>query len=227
MRVIICGSSEQDSNDIAQILGDGLETEIFSSAADIAENWGVYDLAVLDTENGRGFDAARRIYALNSSCVIVFYTDSIEFIKHGYEFHAFRYILKSEERSDIERQLTDALTECRRRCTYISGTYKGSFFNVFVRDIMYIDIFGHTATIHTTRGDHTLYTRMNVLEEAVKGCGFIRCHRSYLVNAHFIHSINGGEEIVLADPMRTIVPVGVRYRESTLDRYENHFRGIF
>lgn len=224
MRVALCDRSEACINDIkSRLCGYELEIVIYKSVDELLKSERVFDLLITDTEDGRGLYAAEYAYNVNNNCIIVFYTDSMDYIKHGYEFHVFRYILKSEESAQISSQLFDALAECYKRCKYISGAYKGSFFNVFVRDIIYIDIFGHTATIHTVNGDYNLYTRMHALEEAVYGCGFIRCHRSYLVNSNFIHSIDSGERIVLSDLVRTTLPIGIRYKEFTLSEYKRHF----
>ena len=43
--------------------------------------------------------------------------------------------------------------------------------------------------IHTKQGDHTVYARLNDMEDRLKPHGFLRIHKSFLVNWQYIYSI--------------------------------------
>lgn len=55
-----------------------------------------YDIAFLDISMGEisGFDIANYIHFLNRRCVINFITSYTQYLPKGYEFNAFRFILK-------------------------------------------------------------------------------------------------------------------------------------
>lgn len=72
-------------------------------------------------------------------------------------------------------------------------------------DIKYVEIYGHWIKIHTKTGVFNCYGSLTDYEKKWKKYGFVRTHKSYLVNAWYIYSIlkdtvtlESGEEIMLS-----------------------------
>ena len=59
-----------------------------------------------------------------------------------------------------------------------------------VDDIVYIETYRHKNMFYTTSGTYSIYRKMDELEEELQGMGFVRTHRSFLVNMRYINKIN-------------------------------------
>ena len=57
-------------------------------------------------------------------------------------------------------------------------------------EILYIEAYDHKNTIHTRNQKYHIYESINSLETRLKDEGFIRVHRSYIVNTDHIRKIN-------------------------------------
>ncbi len=56
--------------------------------------------------------------------------------------------------------------------------------------ILFIEAYGHKNTIHTDTQDYHIYEYMDSLEQRLSGEGFVRVHRSYIVNPEHVANIN-------------------------------------
>lgn len=74
-------------------------------------------------------------------------------------------------------------------------------------------------TLHTTKGNFELYRQMKDFCDELSDCGFLRCHRSYMVNLHHVYIMRSDSVFVLDDQNHTTVPIGIRYKESAEDCY--------
>ncbi|QOL24880.1 response regulator transcription factor [Thalassotalea sp. LPB0316] len=77
----------------------------------------------------------------------------------------------------------------------------GEVSRVAVKTIMWIDAAGDYMCVHTTDTTHILRKTMKELEESLDPRQFIRCHRSIIVNKHFIakfcSQVNGEYYLVM------------------------------
>lgn len=174
----------------ARISAYGGDVHIFNDANSLCLSDTVFDIAFMDIEvSGSGLKAARYVKLRNPDCIIAFVTNHAEFMAKGYEFRIFRYILKSEPKTLMDKRINDVFNEYIRIHKYLNGKYKGEDFKIRIKDIVYIEITGRVANIHTARGSYKMYVQMTALEKELEGGGFIRCHRSFLVNNEFIRSV--------------------------------------
>lgn len=92
-------------------------------------------------------------------------------------------------------------------------------FRTSLSDIYYISISNHVVTLHTTKGDFELYKQMKDLCDELSDCGFLRCHRSYMVNFQHVHVMRSDGFFVLDDQKHTTIPIGIRYKYIAEDCY--------
>ncbi len=184
-----------------------------------------FDIAFIDIEmkNECGFDAAKHIYIKNKRCVIAFFTNFSKYTKQGYDFRAFRYILKNEPPALIEKQITDVFNEFNARNVILTGSYKKDSFSIYAKDIMYIESLGHTALIVTAKGKYYMLATLSFFEKKLAGLSFIRCHKGFIVNLEYVYSINDGKYFVLFGSGRTVVPIGKSYLENAKNAYAKKF----
>ena len=57
-------------------------------------------------------------------------------------------------------------------------------------DIIYIEAYDHKNTIHTVNQQYHIYESIDSLEARLRDVGFIRVHRSYIVNIDHVQKIN-------------------------------------
>ena len=177
-----------------------------------------FDIAFIEIEvKGTGFQAARYAKIRNPDCIIAIITNHAEFMTEGYRYRIFRYILKTEPKSLINKEINDVFNEYYKINKFINGTYKGEDFTIRIRDISYIEITGRIANIHTTKGIYKMYSQISALENELSRIGFIRCHRSFIVNSEFIRSIKNDSEFELFT--KEVIPISRGYKTQTKAAY--------
>jgi DNA-binding LytR/AlgR family response regulator len=132
---------------------------------------------------GSGIDLARRIRLVNQEAVLIFVTNYVEYAPEGYEVQAFRYLLKSNLDTKLPACLKQAMEKLRMAQKTVQLPVIGGPVSVSVSNILYIESQGHYVIVHTA--DHTthkFYGTMAQLEKRYASLGFLRVHKSYLVN---------------------------------------------
>lgn len=149
------------------------------------------DIALLDIDfDGaayNGMDIARKIRALGADTVIIFVTNFIEYAPAGYEVRAFRYILKRDLNADLKAILPLALKQLNQETLPIQ--VNGEIIKVPLDDILYLEVQQHNVTVVTRKvmpdrkqKKYNFYASLSDLEERLEPLGFLRIHKSYLVN---------------------------------------------
>lgn len=151
------------------------------------------DIALLDVdfehESYNGLDIARSLRAYRKDSIIIFVTNFIEYAPEGYEVQAFRYILKRQLGSDLIRYLTLAISQLKSVRDTIKFQINGEIFDVPLVDILYLEVCQHNVTIflktdHSSKPHkaYSFYATLTDLEAQLSNRGFLRIHKSYLVN---------------------------------------------
>lgn len=149
------------------------------------------DIALLDIDYDgaayNGMDIARKLRSLRSDTVIIFVTNFIEYAPAGYEVRAFRYILKRDLQADLSAILPLALKQLNHETLPIQ--INGEIIRVPLDDILYLEVQQHNVTVVTRKltpdrkqKEYDFYASLTDLEERLEPLGFLRIHKSYLVN---------------------------------------------
>lgn len=149
------------------------------------------DIALLDIDfdgaDYNGMDIARRLRSLRSDAVIIFVTNFIEYAPEGYEVQAFRYVLKRDVQADLAAILPLALKQLNKETLPIQ--VNGEIMKLLLEDILYLEVQQHNVTVVTTKltsekkpKKYVFYAALSELEERLEPLGFLRIHKSYLVN---------------------------------------------
>jgi len=134
-------------------------------------------------QNETGLALAKGIRQVNPEAVIIFLTNYIEYAPAGYEVQAFRYLLKSDAPSKLERSLLDAITHISARREAVTFSVSGEPVTFCLEDILYLEAQGHTVAVHTRQQkEYRLYASLAGLEQQLGSRGFLRIQKSYLVN---------------------------------------------
>ena len=180
------------------------------------------DLALLDVDlekkDYNGVDLARRLRAAQPDCVIVFITNYLDYAPEGYEVQAFRYVLKRKLDEDLRPVLTGAVEQVYRHQKMIQVQLYGEIVSVPVRKILYLEVHQHRITIRMTGGQegYSFNASLNDLEPKLAPLGFLRIHKSYLVNMHHLRKLQC-REAVLDDG--TVLRVSEKSYQDTKQKY--------
>lgn len=143
----------------------------------------------IDMPELNGVELAKRIREDSQYVKIVFVTNKIEFVFKGYMYSAFRYIMKNE----LETGLREAAAELEKYFCSLNEylTFKTPIGSITrpVKEIKYFEVTGHELTVVCDCGNYRVSGTMHEYDSILKSKGFIRIHKSYLVNFRSIYSI--------------------------------------
>ena len=211
IRILICDDSELFASQLriaveTSMRKRGLKVKIheFHYAEEIGtEVLSSCDIAFLDIDfrgkDYNGIDIAHRLRSLHNDAVIIFITNYIEYAPAGYEVQAFRYILKNEMPQKLEASVDQIVAHLQTERSNIKIQVNGEIIDIPIQNILFIESMGHTLIIHMKAEDrrtpksYTCYSTLVKMETDLKDCGFLRIHKSYLVNMRHIKILNCNE----------------------------------
>lgn len=186
------------------------------------KRWDIYFLDV-DMPLINGLDLGKKIRELDWSCYLIYISIHRESVYDSLANKPFRFIPKDEFHSKI-RPCIQSLLEERQAETESSILLletRTALYRCRIGDILYIQSLDKYITLYLTDETRTeaIRYKMSDLEKRLKSQGFLRIHKSYLVNYRFISSIQPSC-IILDNGAK--LPVS-RYR---LDEIKTEFRRL-
>ncbi len=79
--------------------------------------------------------------------------------------------------------------------------------NIKTEEIVFLETLGHKSIIHGVACEYNIYMSMNDLDVKLKSYGFLRIHRSYMVNMDHIRKVSN-YMMTLSDGTVLKVPKG-------------------
>lgn len=199
------------------------DVRVFSSGGAFLSDNSDYGAVFLDIDipDVGGFEIAEQI---DGETLIVFVTTHDELVYSSLKFRPFRFIRKARLEEELSEALDSVYEEFLRRIAekdFMLETKDGEVL-VNVKDLVYIEIYGHRLWVHTAGGEVLeCYGSLSVLENRLSDFDFVRAHKSYLVNCRYIYSIQKNQ-IVLDD--KTAIPLSRYKAENVRTKLKNHLR---
>ena len=116
----------------------------------------------------------------------------------SFKYRPFGFLRKSHVDSELEEaviRLDNYLSKSGQCYTF---TFQGKLISLPYNKIKYIEAYGHEVVIHTTDTDIRTTRSLSETEKALSAYGFIRIHKSFIVNTRFIFSVERNN-IILTD----------------------------
>ncbi|MCL2864213.1 MAG: LytTR family DNA-binding domain-containing protein [Lachnospiraceae bacterium] len=195
------------------------EITSYTSGIDLLRNItsSCYDLILLDVDMPHldGFQTAEQIRQVDSQIDLVFATNMQDQVQRGFDYHAKGYLYKEVNQEQINILLNRLLTERKQRKknnypVRLIGERADILLDL--TKILYFEI--HNRDIYGITENETFAFRGEIkkLEEDLKNKGFLRTHRSYLVNINKIFKklsnyivLHDGKEIPISKKYQSIV----------------------
>lgn len=154
----------------------------------LQSNVSEYQVMLLDIDlgNKNGIEVARELRNESNNAIIVYISAYIEMAPRGYEVNAFRYLLKNDLDKILDYTLGDVIKELESRNKVYEITAKGKSESIYLADIRYFESFKRYVNIHVGNTEYKQYRKISELETELGERGFLRIHKSFLVNMEYI-----------------------------------------
>lgn len=134
-----------------------------------------------------GEETCRQIREKDSSMYIVFTTSLMEYAIVGYELSINDFLLKPMTEESFQKVFNRAMVTLTEDKNVFSIKSQGKILPF--SSIYYIEALGRKLRIVTEEGTYEIYGNITQEEEQLQKYGFMRVHRSYLVNISTIDQI--------------------------------------
>lgn len=183
--------------------------EALIKAYEAAEDFDVLFLDIL-MKTMDGLETAGRLRSMGCRCLLIFLTSMTEYMQQGYEVRAFRYLLKDQTQQELARVMEAVRGEFLTQ-DYFAFSYERNSFRVPKADILYLESKKRLIYLHTCKGEtYQFYQKLDELEAQLGACGFMRCHKSFLVQERYV---TGWREHVLWLEGNIELPVSRAYEK--------------
>lgn len=215
MRIAVCDDEKFYREKVTALLQKYLSDHQLDSVIDIfcsgeeflsqSSNAVKYDVVFMDInmEQTDGIETAMRIRAFQSNTYIVFVTAFIKYALDGYKVNAVRYIMKDTLDAAISECMDAILQKMQLRqisFCFIEGEKK-----LYTDNLLYVESKKHKSVFCYQEEQLTkyqIYEKLDDIEKILDGVGFLRIHKSYLVNmrhirkiSNYIAELSTGEEL--------------------------------
>lgn len=205
--------------------GCELHTETFACAEAFLFRYSEdksFDILLLDIEmeGMDGIRLAKKIRAENEQVQIIFITGYEEYLAEGYEVGAVHYLLKPLNEEKFKEVMDRAALRLSKTERTLLFSAEGESFRIPTADILFAEAFGHTVAIVSRRGRFEFRDSLSRTQERL-GSGFVRCHRSCIVNLQAIVRVTR-ESAVLEDG--TCIPLSRRMYQDVNRAFISYYR---
>lgn len=210
LRIAICDDNSRDLSHITSLVESykkNKKTDIvymsFHNAIDLLESLKKKecDLLLLDVlmPGFNGLQAAHELRKQNDKIEIIFLTSSPEYAVESYNVRAHHYLLKPATEDKLFPLLDKLIEKLKKPEEAIIVKSSSSVFTIPYKNIEYVEINAKTIYFYLTDNDVKKVSGSMAEYEALllKRPGFIKVHRSYLVNLQWVQQLNQKELITL------------------------------
>lgn len=194
------------------------------------------DILLLDIDLGEGlsFEILEQLPACRAH--IIFITAYDHYAIKAIKYHAFDYILKPVVTEELMQALKRAIADIRNRkvipdthalLEYLKGNIaekiavpdRNGLSYYKLDDIICIEAQGSYASLHFRDGSNVVISKpLKSFEQSLDNKGFLRVHKSYLVNIQHIISLHRDDGGYLLMSNQRQVPLSPKDKDSIIDR---------
>ena len=195
---------------------------------ELEDNPNRFNVIIIDIimKNINGIEATKILRDYGYDGIIIFLTSSKEFALDSFKVEPLNYILKN----DSDNRFDDIFIKAAREVNKIANknmiiSTKSKNIVINLDSILYMESLGKKVILHKVSGDvKEVNCVFKDIYDRVKKFGFVRCHKSYILNIKYIQSFNKLECTLQND---VITPIGRKYsKDFRMTILENEFNNI-
>ncbi|HAT4314020.1 TPA: response regulator transcription factor [Clostridium perfringens] len=195
---------------------------------ELEDNPNRFNIIIADIimKNINGIEATKILRRNGYNGIIIFLTSSKDFALDSFSVEPLNYILKNDDYDKFNNVFLKAAEQVNKISNKNIVVYSKRQKKIINLDsIIYIESLNKKVILHKTSGDsEEINYIFKELYEKIKKYGFIRCHKSYIVNAKYIQTFN---KIECKLQKGIVVPIGRKYsKDFRNDFLENEFNNI-
>lgn len=168
----------------------------FMSGEELLKAKKKFDIILLDLmlPGIDGLEVARQISCRSR---IIFVTSYREYAVEAFDANAVHYLVKPVTEERLFLALDRAVNQTEQMDNQSLTLMKsGKTQVIFIRDILYCEVFNHQVRIHTVHGTYDYFGTLDMLETKLDE-RFFRCHRSFVVNMSCVAGQEKGVAILI------------------------------
>ena len=185
------------------------------------------DVIYLDILMGRmnGTQTAKKLRDIGCTAQIIYLTTSNEYVFEAFDVAPYYYIVKDEMPvKKFQEIFLKVIALVRQRADdFISISMGAATSKVPLDKILYFEIHNRLVTCHVNDSQLDFYASLDDLESALDSKGFIRTHRSYLVNCHHIKKLLRTQLLMSDD---TELPIGNKFSHNVQTEFSKYLLQI-
>lgn len=162
-----------------------------------------------------GVETARRLRAADPNCAIIFTTTSREHGADAFDVEAFYYLVKPIDKEKLFAVMNKwyaLLCEIKTLSLKCGWTTR----EIFIRDILYIEVRGRNSSVHTAAGIFETQTPLSAIEAMLPAGEFCRPIRYCLAAHRYIRSV-GADGLTLSNGEK--LPVSRKEHETVKNQF--------
>ncbi len=164
------------------------------------------DLVILDVKMYKtsGLQAAAQLRELGLSSKIIFVSNMVEAAPQGYEVNAYRYIIKDANfQKNFFRSIDNIINDYLVPLATLTFRVQDTEYTIPTKTIVYLESQLRKIKLVTSRQkdmstltEYLFYALIQEMDVVLSGGGFIRTHKSYLVNLAYIARIENQQAVL-------------------------------
>ncbi|MGL6173379.1 MAG: LytR/AlgR family response regulator transcription factor [Cellulosilyticaceae bacterium] len=216
INIAICEDNDLDRKILEQYLQEVMENKLkkgkiesylistYTNGTDIMNDLEKhkYHLVFLDMYMGDmiGIEIAKKIRSLDGQTLIIFVTSSRDFAIEGYSVRAYHYLLKPIMKIQVIDTIESAIDHIlEKEDRYLLLPTLEGISKIKLQDLYYIECVARKTLIVMKDEKFTCTYNINTMEEKLNNMGFVRCHRSFIINLNYISSLRTGSILMEND----------------------------
>lgn len=233
IKIAIVDDEEVMLRKITRIINEGFNQEktirTYNKSTDFFkdEDKFNFDIVFLDIDmpDITGFELAEVIKSVDSEITIIFVSNMEHLVFKAFEYQPFRFIRKDTADEDVISALNAYMKEIDSAKDYFIFQTNDYELKVLTNDIIYFESMGHDIYLKTAtdylklKRSETKANNMQKLSQKFEAKGFVRVHKSYLLNCKYIFVINRTAVVLKNNDIIRINPHNVNEIKSKYQEY--------
>jgi len=184
------------------------------------------DIVFMDIEmdGANGLETVKEIKQQRPQCIIFFVTSHSNYIADIFRLGTFQFLQKPMNKEDFEIDLNRAVKAYRNNHMKMEIKSKNEIREIEYSEIRYVEVFLHDVKIHLEDEEIVQRGKISDFEKALIGRGFVKTHKSYLVNISYIQKITYNS--VILDNEKFNVPLSRNYRNSFFEEWSRYQKEV-
>lgn len=233
MKIAICDDDIMQLNHITQLIEDYdaiLDHDLYryNSGEHLLDAYRMgerFDSVFLDIRMGHlsGVDTLKRLRRFDEHVKVIFVTSLIEYAVEGYAYNIFDFLLKpitKERFFKVFHRLKKSLETLKSQRYIVETRFEKIV--LFYEEVFYLESQNRKLIVHTAQSSYEHYRKISEDEDLLVEKGFMRCHRSYLVNIQHVKRVQNNE---LMMKNGALIPISKGKYQEVYDQFTKYLVG--